>query len=546
VPATPARTGVKLLLPAAVVLVLLSVAGAAVVSYARRGARAPRNESAPDTALASLVDLQRDWWNGEGLGGEGTRDPAGALDRLLDRQRDWWDTEALTQDGNPDGAEALARLAERERAWWDREGPGRGTAGTAAVLARLEEIDRAWWQSEKPSRAVAGKGPGGGEEFAPVAGGADPRVRLLDREGSRQFLKAGGTEKSEEAVALGLKWLAAQQQPDGRWTFNPRPRPAAERPKKNEGQVPGADLAATGLGLLPFLARGETHKGSEEVHAYTKVVDNGIHFLLRAQGPDGDLRGSGDMYVHAIATIALCEDFNLTSDPALRSPCRKAVDFIVKAQDKRGGGWRYTPGTQGDLSVTAWVVQALKSGQMAGLIIPRETFENADRFLQSVALPGDGGYGYRPRNPGNWEPIPATMTAAGLLSAQYLQGDHGRKRASPRAVERLLATPPSPQVRNVYYYYYATFALFNLGGDAWEKWNPPMRELLIAAQDRGDDLSRKGSWEPQGKALAGRRGRLVTTSLALLTLEVYYRHLPLNRPELGEAAKDLDAKKPGK
>src|SRR5262249_51765343 len=181
--------------------------------------------------------------------------------------------------------------------------------------------------------------------------------------------------------------------------------------------------------LLPLLARGETHKGSEEAHAYTKGVDDGIKFLLSVQKANGDLRGTGDMYVHAIATIALCEDFNLTSDPALRSPCQKAIDFIVKAQDRRGGGWRYNPGSPGDLSVTAWVVQALKSGQVAGLIIPRETFENAGRFLQSVALPGDSGYGYLARNPGNWEPIPATMTAAGILSGQYLQGDHDRKKA---------------------------------------------------------------------------------------------------------------------
>jgi hypothetical protein len=558
VPAKPARTGVKLLLlaaaGAALVLVVLCGGGTVLILYAQLRSRGPAQGAPADPALASLAELQRDWWNGEGLGGEGGKDLAGALDRLLDRQRDWWDTETLTSDGNPDGREALGRLAELERQWWETEGPGKGQPGkNADALARLEEIDRQWWQSEKPTRAAAGgddQGEGEGA-FAAVDGGADPKVRLMDRESSRQFLKAGGTEKSEEAVALGLKWLAAQQQPDGRWTFNPaQAKPPATRGKKKTPEGPvlvkGDDIAATGLALLPFVARGETHKGSEEIHTYTKVVADGINFLVAAQKPNGDLRASGDMYVHAIATIALCEDFNLTSDPVLRSPCQKAIDFIVKAQDKRGGGWRYTPGTPGDLSVTAWVVQALKSGQMAGVSIPRETFENAGRFLQSVALPGDSGYGYLARNPGNWEPIPATMTAAGLLSGQYLQGGHERKKAPARAVERLLAAPPSPKLRNMYYYYYATFALFNLGGEPWEKWNPQMRELLIAGQDRGNDLTRKGSWEPQGKRLAGYSGRLVTTSLALLTLEVYYRHLPLNRPELGEAAKGLDTKKPRK
>src|SRR5262249_5311689 len=141
-------------------------------------------------------------------------------------------------------------------------------------------IDREWWQAEKPTHASAGDDRGeGGEGFAAVSG-SDPRIRLMDKESSRQFLKAGGTEKSEEAVALGLKWLAAQQLPDGRWTFDPGQKKAADPGKKKGGEravlTKGNDVAATGLALLPFLARGETHKGSEEIHTYTKNVDDGV------------------------------------------------------------------------------------------------------------------------------------------------------------------------------------------------------------------------------------------------------------------------------
>ena len=43
----------------------------------------------------------------------------------------------------------------------------------------------------------------------------------------------------------------------------------------------------------------------------------------------------------------------------------------------------------------------------------------------------------------------------------------------------------------------------------------------------------KGSWSPAGDAHASTGGRVMSTSLAILTLEVYYRHLPLYRRDLG-------------
>jgi hypothetical protein len=423
--------------------------------------------------------------------------------------------------------------------------------GGIAVVAFLALRPSPATEKTDPVPAIVSADPGEPEaedaegEFTSVGGGSDAPIKLGDKDSSRRFVEAGGTEQSEEAVALGLKWLAAQQLEDGRWTAQP-PR---QRGPKGAVLPQGRwqDIAATGFGLLPFLARGETHLATEDVHQYTKNVELGIKFLIAAQKPDGDLRGDGTMYVHAIASIALCEDFNMTSDPLLREPCQKAIDFIVKAQNKRGGGWRYRPGEAGDLSVTAWVIQALKSGQMAGITPPRETLENASKYLKSVSLPNESGYGYMPRNGGSWEPIPATMTAAGLLSEAYLQGSHDTKASTgSKAIERILAAPPSPQLRNMYYYYYATFALFNRGGEPWQNWNTPMRELLVNSQSRGHDLTLKGSWEPQMKNFPGYGGRLLTTSLALLTLEVYYRHLPLNRPDLGDVAKELAPKKPKK
>ena len=66
-----------------------------------------------------------------------------------------------------------------------------------------------------------------------------------------------------------------------------------------------------------------------------------------------------------------------------------------------------------------------------------------------------------------------------------------------------------------------------MGGDAWDFWNKGttgkngMRDILIERQEKD------GSWNPQGDGHAGAGGRIMQTSLSLLTLEVYYRHLPL-------------------
>jgi hypothetical protein len=109
-----------------------------------------------------------------------------------------------------------------------------------------------------------------------------------------------------------------------------------------------------------------------------------------------------------------------------------------------------------------------------------------------------------------------------------------------QGVDLILKNPPKLEVKNYYYWYYATYALLPVGADAWKEWNPQVRDLLVSMQDKGTpNPALKGSWNPADSGPITGSGRVGVTALALLTLEVYYRHLPLNRPELGEMAKDL-------
>ena len=60
-------------------------------------------------------------------------------------------------------------------------------------------------------------------------------------------------------------------------------------------------------------------------------------------------------------------------------------------------------------------------------------------------------------------------------------------------------------------------AAFQIGGDTWNEWNQQIRAHLVDKQE--DD----GSFAP-GATYGANGGRVVSTALAVLTLEVYYRY----------------------
>jgi hypothetical protein len=315
----------------------------------------------------------------------------------------------------------------------------------------------------------------------------------------------GGTRESEDAVERGLKWLAKVQSKDGSWSLH-----------KYQGTQ--ADTAGTALGLLPFLGAGYTHKNGK----YQTTVDKAVRWLVKHQQSNGDLfkrqNDHHQMYSHGLAAIALCETYALSQDPALREPAQKAVNFIVWAQHD-GGGWRYRPKERGDTSVFGWQVMALKSAQMAGLDVPQVTLDRSLVFLDSVAGKGKafGTFDYQPGT------ARLAMTAQGLLSSQLL----GASRDDPRMIagaEHLLKYLPRPGKETSYYYYHANQVMYHLQGKYWKTWNEKLRDMNIKEQVKNGDHA--GSWNPQDdRERTG--GRIFATSLRLLMLEVYYRHLPL-------------------
>jgi hypothetical protein len=195
------------------------------------------------------------------------------------------------------------------------------------------------------------------------------------------------------------------------------------------------------------------------------------------------------------------------------------------------GGWRYTPGQAGDLSVTGWMVMALKSALMAGLDVPAISLRKTQNYLEASCDTKTEGYGYT--GPGS-SPV---MTAVGLLCRQYLQSWGPQNIRMIKAVDNYIKRTP-PTTRNCYYYYYATQVMHHFGGEAWKNWNEQMREFLVKTQDGDQNSPGFGSWPSAGDPWATSGGRLMITSLNLLTLEVYYRYLPLYYRESGSKKDD--------
>ncbi len=331
------------------------------------------------------------------------------------------------------------------------------------------------------------------------------------------LLKYGGTAASERAVSMGLEWLQGLQQNDGSWKFS----------QPGEGAEPGVfqstEVGATSLALLCFLGAGHTHA---QDGPYRDTVHKGLAYIgsqaAIVQGT-ADLRGASEgnagMYVQGLATICISEAHAMEpGDTDLEELTKMAVRFIERSQDPKGGGWRYFPRQPGDTSVVGWQVMALQSARAGRIKVSTGTLRSARRFLQSARGDDDGAtYRYMPDR----GQATNAMSAVALLCRMYLgwQKDH---EPLERGVRRLAAVGPSKT--DIYFNYYATQVFRHWGGELWDAWNQKMREQLVTTQVTEGPAA--GSWEPTDRH-GFQAGQIYQTALSILTLEVYYRHLPL-------------------
>ncbi len=387
-----------------------------------------------------------------------------------------------------------------------------------------------------------GGGWGGGNGSGIGVGDGSGRGSFGNRNGGGRRLmvkRHGGSQKSEEAVDRALEWLARNQEADGSWSNQ----------KHGDAKHVGVDGDAgmTGYALLAFLGAGHTEKTGK----YKEHVKKGLAWLISKQA---DVKGKEDTqlwgrnYSNGIACMALGEAAGMSRIKETLAAAQRAINGVDYAQRQTEGtsdreAWDYSPrGSTNDSSVMAWNILALKSCKVAALKVNHSAFEgclnwiNAGQDLEGFK-PGDaanydwegGRMSYRGTvaNPNKGKGSYAVMAAAALCRLMI----GGAKGDDPGVLGpcNLIKNKQIPKAYpfNLYFGYYATLLMFQKGGDHWKAWNEAMKKALIDGQVKGGNDD--GSWDYDNGA-GGRTAcvsRVMSTALACLCLEVYYRYAKL-------------------
>ena len=330
----------------------------------------------------------------------------------------------------------------------------------------------------------------------------DPKMR------EKVLERLGGNEDTEKAVARALDWFTSYQEKDGRWSMD------------RHGGQKNHDFAATSFAVLCYFGWGIKHN---EPGKYQKPVGKAMKWLVGKMGENGDFtNGQGNgMYDQGVSTMALAEAYGLTKDPKLREPLEKAVGFIIKAQNQKHGAWDYRPNSNRiDTSVSGWQIMALRSARMAGIKIEDRPFKLAAKWLDTVGAGKHRGiYGYDGRSYKT-----EAMVAEGLFAQQLLgtPSSHPRMQESIKHLEQKLPGRGRP---DFYYWYYGCLSLYQNQGPVWDEWNARIKPIWLDLQVKNGGNA--GSWDPKGGRHMNDMGRVISTALATLSLEVYYRYLPL-------------------
>ncbi|MCZ7605803.1 MAG: terpene cyclase/mutase family protein [Planctomycetota bacterium] len=399
-----------------------------------------------------------------------------------------------------------------------------------------------------------GGGVGGGGGRGGAGGFAHRRAR------------GGGGRPHDDRVRGALEWLKDHQNREGYWsatTFSDdSTRTGAKKTYNIEFVDPGSatsdkgweatcDIGLTGMALLAFVGAGYDHKEGD----YRATCRQAILYLRKVQDNDGCFGAKEDdhfVYNHAICAMAMAEAYGLSGDQVLKPIADKAVEFILKAQNP-GFGWRYgVQPTYNDSSVSGWMVLALKSCKMAGLEFDTtKCYNDAAEWFKLVTVDVNGypktGYdtpgsnNARLRSSREYDNNPS-MDSIYVMSMLFMGkadlNDKNIKSLSRVCIEKDYLPVWEKNKIDYYYWYYASLALYQVGGATWKSWEKSMSSVLLNSQ-RGyceadkkaglvskEALDEHGSWDAVD-AWGSAGGRVYSTAINCLTLEVYYRYLRL-------------------
>lgn len=368
-----------------------------------------------------------------------------------------------------------------------------------------------------------------------------------------------------------LDWLSAHQHEDGLW----RPSRFHEDSARNDARksfnaefvspgFPGGDVASdesfsvgvTAMALLAMSGQGFDHKQGD----YKQNVRRALVKMKKDQREDGgfaDTMGHNVFINHAIATAAFAEMYSLSGDNLLKGILERAVKYLIAAQRENGGWGDEVRGIECNARATAWAILALKQAAMAGLEGDFSAMKKGAAYLTTLTR-GEGD------DVRTWyddttadRPLGADFEANAILDAMNIvcQLYAGALKADSAVVKvqlkRITATPATWEKGKVdfEFWWWASMATFQAGDDAPKarrvkddedvappppNWRQGVVKLLLARQ-RGfsdadkaakatdENLDEYGSWDAVDP-FASCGGRIWSTAMASLTLQIYYRY----------------------
>lgn len=344
------------------------------------------------------------------------------------------------------------------------------------------------------------------------------------------------TPGSTLAVDRALAWLAANQNEDGSWD-------GEVGYKLNQDYKVTATYAShpgvTALAGMAFLAAGHLPGRGE----YGLVIAKATRYVTSRVNVEGFISHNGTrMYSHAFAALFLAEVYGMSGDRDFRDKLQSAIDYIVGCQNAEGA-WRYSPlAVESDMSIAVCQLNALRAARNVGIRVPRSTIERAAAYIAASYVPEDVGYpwhgeSYYALGKGafayqaqRFTRSSFALTAAGLAALHNVghYGDtlmHRNQRIDLRpSVEFLKDLYPnvsgSSRWRHHYFYwyghYYATQALYVIGGQDWDWYYPRIRDEIVNDQN------------PDGTMpITAGPGPAFSTAVGALILSLPYGYLPI-------------------
>lgn len=338
----------------------------------------------------------------------------------------------------------------------------------------------------------------------------------------------------DDSVERALSWLAANQQRDGSFPTIPQGQPAV-----------------TGLCTMAFMAHGHLPGEGE----YGEQLENALNYIASCQKRSGIIAlvapnsptiqrnvphevGWKSSYNHAISSLALSEGFTTGRGLDVKHIEKVVTKALAATQEMQNwrktrrediGGWRYVnryrDGLDSDLSVTGWYLMSLRSAKNAGFDVPKESIDSAVEYIGRCFHRQYGTYQLMANND--------MRLSRGMAGAGILAMAHAGRHDSPEVLKSgewiLNYGFDNYNVQQRGWsddrYHYGVFhcsqAMYQLGGQYWEQFFPPVAKTLVANQQRN------GSWQRESRGNDRPFGETYTTSLMVLTLGAPNQLLPI-------------------